>query len=122
MRLRRPSNIGGTSMRVRRGFIVRIALSSGEVGFGEAAPLESVGTESLAETEHALVSAQHPLCETNFDDVDSALVGLRLMPAARYGVELALLDALAKRLRLSVAEYLSGANNETLECSALLTD
>jgi len=78
-------------------------------GRGEAAPLPAFGTESLPECEAALeaagVALAHARVPENVGDVEG-LTG-NLPRAARFGVELALLDDLARRRGMPLAKLLS---------------
>jgi len=102
--LRTPLETAHGTMQRREG--LQIWLESGR---GEAAPLPAFGTESLAECEAALESASvafaHARLPENVCDVEG-LTG-NLPRAARFGVELALLDDLARRRELPLAKLLS---------------
>ncbi len=89
----------------RRGFWVLAQDDvEGRVGLGEAAPLPEIGTESIEETAKALQSGV----------TDSA-------PAARAGIELALLDLEAQRAGRRLAERFSPNPRESVPVNALLT-
>ena len=85
--LSRPLSTARGRITEREGFLVRVD-HDGETGYGEATPLPG-WTESLAECRAALEAVD--------DDAPAlALAGMDGTPAARHGLELALLDAAAR--------------------------
>jgi o-succinylbenzoate synthase len=125
--LRQSLVTASTTHRERRGWIVRITDSAGVVGHGEATPLPSQGTESLEVCERALNESGATLRKSRFDsleDIDEWL-GIHFgakkhVPAARHGVELALLDLLARSRRQNLSELLGGSKREAIDLHALL--
>ena len=107
-RLRLASAVRGTSERV--GFVVRV-LDGARTGLGEAAIVPEVGTETLEEAERALARA--PL---RLDELDA----LASCPAARHGIELALLDLAAQREGVPLARLLAPQAPLQIPVSALL--
>ena len=110
-RLRLRTAVRGVAERV--GFVIRLAEpgAPGRVGLGEAAIAPEVGTESFEQAERAL---QRP--PLRMDELD-ALSGT---PAARHGIELALLDLAAQREGVPLARMLAPGAPLTFEVSALL--
>jgi len=90
---------------VREGFLV-FAHEDGLVGRGDAAPLPEMGTESHSECLAQLQGA-------TFDSLPAT-------PAARCGVEQALLDLRAQRARVPLARLLEPAAVLRVPASALL--
>jgi o-succinylbenzoate synthase len=88
--LARPFRTAGGTLTEREGFLV-FARAQGVTGVGEALPLPSAGTETLAQCAEALQQAK-------------ALIGRELgavpelphAPAARFGIETAMLDLLGR--------------------------
>ena len=114
--LRAPVQTAQGAMRVRRGFVVRFPGG----GAGEATPLEEFGTESLEQCQQALERFELRTDAPSLEAVDAALQGLDETPAARAGLELALLDRLAIRRGVPLVELLGGSAQATLSCGALL--
>ena len=118
--LRSPLKTARGTIEQRDGFQIWIG-----TGRGEAAPLPAFGTESLAECEAALEGARAglsraPAPETVYD-VEALLDGIPR--AARYGIELALLDDLARRREVPLARVLSkDAAPEVPVCALLGAD
>jgi o-succinylbenzoate synthase len=115
--LRSPLQTAHGAIARRDGFQIWIG-----AGRGEAAPLPAFGTESLAECEAALDAAgaalaRAPAPETVYD-VEALLDSLPR--AARFGIELALLDDLARRREMPLARLLSNdAASEVPVCALL---
>ncbi|MEM7410176.1 MAG: o-succinylbenzoate synthase [Myxococcota bacterium] len=100
--LRTPLATAHGTIRAREGWIVLLRDASGEVGYGEAAPLPGFGLESREEAEAALRAVGAELCKfgrrslmTNLDHVDAMA---KDRPCARGALDTALHD-LASRLQ-----------------------
>jgi o-succinylbenzoate synthase len=94
-------------MGTRRGWLVRIRASDGEMGWGDCAPLEAAGTESWAAARRRLGEGLKGLGGLALAEALEALDGWRDSPAARCGVECALLDLLARAAGLPLAQWLT---------------
>ncbi|MFY0522406.1 mandelate racemase/muconate lactonizing enzyme family protein [Archangium gephyra] len=132
----------------REGFVVRLEDEEGRVGQGEAMPLEEFGTESPAACERALKEilahlerlpspiTPRPPGEGRGEGAEDPGVDPRIpplplgegwgeglptrTPAARHGVEQALLDLLAQRRRVPLSQLLSSDARSSLHVNALL--
>jgi o-succinylbenzoate synthase len=109
----------------REGLLIRIRSSDGLVGFGEATPLPSHGTESLRACEAVLRGAGAQLQAGVFSTVRELVAWLDDVvgtdhPAARCGLELALLDLLGQERGLPIASLLAHATHASIPVSALL--
>ena len=90
----------------RNGWLIKLA-AGGYKGVGDCAPLASAGTETQDEARTWL--EQHSR-QFNGQDVKQLLESLDTLkppPAARCGVETALIDLLAKQAGLSIAHWLN---------------
>ena len=91
----------------------RVALHSddGRVGWGEAAPLDGQGTESLQSARDALGAAERMLpgleVPAQWQSLEEAAFLPRTSPGARYAIELALLDLMAQRVDRPIAGMLA---------------
>lgn len=106
----------GTTTR-RTGWIIRARDAGGATGWGECAPLPGAGTESGSKAAAALQAAVERLPGMTADAALSACPG-RDTPAARFGVEGALLDLLARRAGLPLYRYLAPAAPGTVAVNA----
>ena len=128
--LRHPIRIGRGTCRERAGFCLRLENRDGCHGLGEATPLVEFGTEGLDETRVALEAAAEALsgemAPRSIEDVERMIRSLRCLdgaPAARHGVELALLDLTARFAGLPLARLLAnGVARSSVEVSALLDE
>lgn len=96
------------SFSERRGWLVRLSDEDGHVGIGDCAPLHQAGTEIPERAEQWLTTA---LSQIKGCDPEEALARLEspepAPPAAHCGLETALVDLLAKRADLSLAQWLN---------------
>ncbi|MCE9668815.1 dipeptide epimerase [Myxococcus stipitatus] len=122
--LTEPFAIATGAQHVAQNVLVTLTLADGTVGLGEAAPFPAVSGETQASTLAALeplratlpgkdVRAWRPLSEW-LGDV------LPLAPAARAGVEMAMLDALARHHRVPLSVLFGGAGT-TLDIDMTVT-
>ena len=118
LRLRAPLFTAHGEMRERTGFVVWI-----DDGCGEACPLPWFGTEDAAECVGALAAAAGILGRLSPPRTmaDIALPALLdATPAARHGIELALLDLVAQRRGVPLRRLLDANAADAVSVSALL--
>lgn len=89
----------------RDGVLVRVS-AEGAMGIGEASPLEGMSVETAEDVRDALFALGDSL------DVDLGAPGQvpaipRLPPAARFGLETALLDLASRRVGMSLSRWLA---------------
>jgi o-succinylbenzoate synthase len=96
----------------REGFAIEICDFYNHIGLGEASPLVGFGMESLAETEKILKEAQRSLINTeiqDLNDIKNLLSKYDRTPAAKHGIELALLNLFAQAENLSLSQLLASS-------------
>jgi o-succinylbenzoate synthase len=101
----------------RKGFVIEIRDRRSDyqvqhIGLGESAPLYGFGMESLLETEQALKEAQRSLINAeikNLKDIENLLAKYNSTPAAKHGIELALLNLLAQVQGISISQLLANS-------------
>src|SRR5262245_6803990 len=104
--LSEPFGIASGTQLAANNVLVRAVLEDGSVGFGEAAPFPAVSGETQAQTLDTLANAA-PLV-VGRDALRWRKIAWELAefapnaPAARAAIEMALLDALARRAGLSL--------------------
>ncbi|MFZ5467898.1 MAG: mandelate racemase/muconate lactonizing enzyme family protein [Myxococcota bacterium] len=110
---RRPVRIGRAACERREGVVVTLVSEEGRRGQGEASPLVELGTESLRATTEVLSKVATLLAGVavpcSLEEID-ALMSAEVFegaPAARHGVELALLDLLAQSRGEPIARVLA---------------
>jgi len=97
---------------VREGLILRVQTDEGHIGLGEAAPLSN-RTESLDRARKALETATSALragpidARATVDDPAALSPALAEAMTARFAVELALLDVLARQADTPLAQWLT---------------
>jgi L-Ala-D/L-Glu epimerase len=101
---------------------VRLLVRSADGGFGlgEVTPLPAFGTETQHEAVQALGAFRLGCSPETLQDVALALSALVHLPAARAGVEMALLDFLARRQGVAVARLLGASSVQPVRVNALL--
>ena len=94
-----PVTLGGREVTERRGILLRLEAESGEVGWGDCAPLPGFSRESLADARAALDTLAASLGEHSLDPrlfvdpagpVARALDAAAPPPSVRYALDLAL--------------------------------
>ena len=106
--LREPFGISTGAQHRARNVLVRVRLSGGAVGWGEAAPFEAFNGETQERARRAIESAAPAL--VGFDVRAWRSVGA-LVPSgsARCAIETAVLDALARNYGIPLWVMLGGA-------------
>src|SRR5262249_38873109 len=101
--LRRPVQNARAAFHERRGMLLQLISDDGLCGYGEVTPLSEFGTESagasLAKLEEASKRVSGRRIPNTLEGVEQFLADLgdwRTAPAARFGLELCLLDLLAQ--------------------------
>ena len=125
-----PFRTSRETLRAREGWEVWVSDGEGRWGAGEAAPLAGFGMESREETARALaawaaslpgreVDLQSPLRE-DLPPAFGLAEDFPAAPAARHGLELALLDLAARRAGLPLAKCLDSAAGGEVSVNAVL--
>ncbi len=120
LRLRRPWRTALGEWTERHGWLVRLETEDGLVGYGDCAPLPEVGTELFAVAEatlRELVSGAPGRSPAMLLDRLDECHG---KPAARCGVECALLDILSKREARPLACWLNPGARRSVRLNAAL--
>jgi L-alanine-DL-glutamate epimerase-like enolase superfamily enzyme len=116
--LTEPFRIATGTQTVANNVLVRVRLSDGTVGVGEAAPFPAVNGETQQIAIAAVIAATGAVVgedATRFRRVASALrESAAEAPSARAAVESAVFDAVARRAGMSLCHYFGGAE-DTLE-------
>lgn len=107
--LKRPFVTAVRSITQREIIVLRATICVGEtsaVGFGEVAPLPGWSEESIADCLAVLDTMAQPIHFEGIADIDAALPGLGETPTLRFGLELAILDALSRHQQMSISGLL----------------
>ena len=112
LRLTEPFAIAGGTQHVAANVVVRVTLSDGTIGLGEAAPFPAVSGETQERTLSALDSMRDIVVGHDVRALRpwSEQLALRfpLEPAARCGVEMALCDAVARHYEMPLWAWFGG--------------
>nr|WP_242018529.1 o-succinylbenzoate synthase [Pseudanabaena sp. FACHB-1998] len=110
LNFREPFRTAKGVLNYREGFMIEIRDRLNRIGLGEAAPLDGFGMESLAETEIALQAMQRSLINaeiSSLSDIEELVRPCDRTPAARHGLELALINLCAQSQNLSLPQLLT---------------
>ncbi len=122
--LTEPFGIATGAQARAENVLVKIKLANGITGIGEAAPFTAVSGETQASTLKACKNLQTGLIGKdirNWLTIAQALSEKEYnAPAARCGIEMAMLDALAKNYNIPLYVFLGGAGN-VLETDMTIT-
>ncbi len=99
-----------------RNVLVTVTLENGAIGYGESAPLEPINGENQA-TVLAVLQTLRPMLEgqeaMEWRRLSAWMRGsFRAQAAARAGVEMAVLDAVAKSMGVPLYRFFGGAQTE----------
>lgn len=115
LRLDPPVRLGDADVSERQGILLRLEAESGEIGWGDCAPLPGFSRESLKDARTALDTLAASLGEHSLDPrlfidpsgpVARALDAATPPPSVRYALDLALFSLGADVLGLSLAQAL----------------
>lgn len=84
-RFTRPVRLGQYLSEFREGIVLKMSDDAGRVGFGEIAPLESFGSESVEKAALLLKSYHGVFQDSHFNDIDAGEY-----PCTKYALETAL--------------------------------
>ena len=116
LKMKRPWITARGSISRREGWLIAVTGDSGITGWGDCAPLQAAGTESLSASGVALEEFVRHLIRGEPDRVHNGLG--RLPPAARCGVETALLDLQARSKGVALADLLGGKKRSVVRVNA----
>ncbi len=123
LNLRKPIITALQPIRDRTGIIIQVIDQSGNFGLGESSPLADFGMETIIHTARSLKRIQDLLIGeviVTLDDISNLLAPHRLPPAAKHGIELALLNLLAARQQISLAQLLHPHHRPIVTVNALI--
>ena len=130
LRLSPPVPVGAFTMSERRGLLVGLRAGSGEVGWGECAPLPGFSRESLTEAHESIITLIESIGEYSLDPrlfadpagpVHRALDAAEPAPSVRFALDLALWDLGSQALSKTLAEAMVDEPAVALPINGLLT-
>jgi len=108
------------SLDKRNGWLVKITTDSGLSGYGDSAPLHSAGTEQTDKTFKQLKKYRAILQKTTVSDALNKLNTTEKTPAARCGVETALLDLSSQVEQKTLRHWLNPRAKNTVTTNSVL--
>ena len=118
--LRRPWFFAGLRITERRGWLVRLEDEQGVCGWGETTPFPEAGTEHPAQAKAWLEAALAGLSGMPPERALEQLPAPAAAPAARHGLEEALLDLVARNNGLPLARLLEDDAAQSVQVNAAL--
>jgi L-alanine-DL-glutamate epimerase-like enolase superfamily enzyme len=123
--LTEPFGIATGAQYVAKNVLVRVRLADGTVGLGEAAPFPAVNGETQADALSAVAAAETALVGTDalrFRRASEAIADTtKTAPSARAAIEMAVLDAFARRTKLSLFHFFGGKSGTLLTDITIVT-
>lgn len=118
--LRRAWSSNTETLEERQGLLVELGTGEGVRSYGDCAPLPSIGTETLPQAEARLQGLLRGLLQLSPKDALAQLPTDPKHPAARCGVETALLDLLSKFEGKPLHRWLNPESNPEVRVNASL--
>ncbi|MEA1888688.1 MAG: o-succinylbenzoate synthase [Pseudomonadota bacterium] len=113
----KTSNI---SLSSRKGWLIELSGEAGLSGFGDCAPLPASGTEQPLQANNWLETQSKRLQHTPAVDALEQLSAAHLCPAARCGIETALLDLISQSDQLSLRHWLNPAAENSIAVNTMI--
>lgn len=120
--LRRPLATAHGPRLAVEGLCLLLQDASGCFGLGEVTPLPDFGTETLEAASEALRSLRLGPAPQTLETLPGAFSLSGRMPATRAGVEMALLDFLARRKGVALGRLLGASSLRPVDVNALLSE
>jgi len=108
-KLKKPFQTSGTTITVRRGFILILKSENKSIGIGEAVPLPEFGSETYEETEKALANLNLKLSLdlNNIElSIEENLNEFNNLPSLKCGLELAILKLISNEKKIPISKLL----------------
>lgn len=125
LELNEPFGIAGGAQEVARNLLVELGFDDGTRGIGEAAPFPAVNGETREDAVRTLEAARDKLIGLELEpwrrSTQSASEHLKPAPSALCAFETAWLDALTRRLGISLFAFFGGAEPELFTDITLTT-
>jgi len=118
--LRQPWRSAHGQIRERKGLLVELVTECHHYGYGDAAPLPALGSETLDQSARWLARQLPALSGLSPSQALSRLEAASICPSARCGLETAMLDLLAQQRELPLRRLLRPQAAEELEVNASL--
>jgi len=124
LQLRQPIITATQTVRDRSGIIVQAIDEFGNFGLGESSPLAGFEMETIIHTSRSLKRMQKLLIGAaiaTVEDITNLLAEHNLPPAAKHGIELALLNLLSSHRQKPLAQLLHADYRKTVLVNALIS-
>ncbi|MCW8933024.1 MAG: o-succinylbenzoate synthase [Gammaproteobacteria bacterium] len=109
VRLKTPWETASSTLYFRQGLLVKLIINESLFAIGECAPMEEIGTESLAQAQDFL-HKQLPFFINKSININ-LLSDMDLFPACRFAIETALLSLIAQQEKKEIVHLLNRINN-----------
>ncbi len=118
--LRTPWTTAKGQRVTRQGWLIRLKTSKGTVGYGDCAPIPEMGTETRAQAEQKLRTGLNSCIRLPPSNRLKQLDSWHDTPAARCGLETALIDLISKQAKLPVARWLNAEASKQVNINAVI--
>jgi o-succinylbenzoate synthase len=123
LQLHKPLVTASGTIKDRTGIIIQVIDQLGNFGLGESSPLSGFEMEPIIHTAKSLKRLQILLIGSvisSLEDIDNLLEPCDLPPAAKHGIELALLNLLSSHDQISLAQLLHTHYRQKIDVNALI--
>jgi len=111
VRLKTPWQTAAATLFFRQGLLVKLSINESLFAIGECAPMEEIGTESLAQAQQFL---DKKLSSISGKAIDLQLLSdMDLFPACRFALETAFLSLMAQHKRTNITHLLNPEKSNT---------
>ncbi|MCW8946175.1 MAG: o-succinylbenzoate synthase [Sedimenticola sp.] len=102
----------------REGWLIQLTDDQGNSGYGDAAPLPEIGTETLRESAQRLNALLPTLIGWKTEQAFNLLTDAVATPASRFGLETALLDLQSKQRAIPLYRLLTDQEPKAVQINA----
>lgn len=122
LQLKKPFTNSKGTVSSRSGYLIEIRDFNGNSGIGDAAPLPEFGSEDMDTARKAILrfASEYPDEINEVNDITKSLQSYYVTPAARHGIEQALLNLMSAGKKETIPELLDRGINTEVKVNSLI--
>jgi len=118
VKLKSTWHTASTKFIYRQGILVKLIMNDSSFSIGECAPMEEIGTESLAQAQNFLAQKLASMLNKKIEAI--VLDDAHSYPASRFALESAILSLLVQKNKEPLAHYLNPGFSNIIKVNAML--